>query len=253
MPSGGPSSPSAKTRRSNKTPSAPMLKAVNRRPIDSATIRVRWSGVMAMPLGKSRSRATTLAVSSGSTRTMTPPLKACDPMYARPFLSTSMSPRSGRGRSPGATINSDPPGRTPRPDGEPPGSGSVVIDPLRVTVCTASPSMSENHSRPSNQRGPSPKQNPVASGVSPSTIAVIKDIQFSRDRPVVRVDLGGVDLLEQGVRQRGVFVRLDGHRPSEQRDVFARPAELILDRDASLQAAVAVAVMAKGPNGTDNQ
>ena len=32
-------------------------------------------------------------------------------------------------------------------------------------VCTASPSMSENHSNPSNQRGPSPKQKPWASGV----------------------------------------------------------------------------------------
>ena len=57
-----------------------MLNAVSRRPIDSATIRVWWSGVMAMPLGKSRSRATTLTVSSGSTRRMTPPWKACDPM-----------------------------------------------------------------------------------------------------------------------------------------------------------------------------
>src|ERR1700744_2470015 len=159
--------------------------------------------------------------------------------------------RSSR-RSSVDTISSEPSGRNPRPDGETPGSGSVVIDPLTGTVCTASPSISENHSRPSNQRGPSPKQNPVASGVSPSTIAVIKGIQFSRDRPVVGVDLGGVDLLEQGVGQRGVFVRLDGHRPSEQRDVFARPAELILDRDASLQAAVAVAVMAKGPNGTEH-
>ncbi len=46
-----------------------------------------------------------------------------------------------------------------------PGSGSVVNAPPRVTVCTAWPSMSENHNSPSNQRGPSPKQNPSASCV----------------------------------------------------------------------------------------
>src|SRR5258708_33568994 len=42
--------------------------------------------------------------------------------------------------------------------------------------------MSENHNRPSNQLGPSPKQNPVATGVSPSTTAVIDPVQFSGDR-----------------------------------------------------------------------
>ena len=63
-------------------------------------------------------------------------------------------------------ISSVPSGRNPSPDGAWPGSGRVVISPCRVTVCTASPSMSENQSRPSNQRGPSPKQKPLASGVS---------------------------------------------------------------------------------------
>ena len=40
MPSGGPSSPSAKTRRSDSDPSAPMVNAVSRLPVDSATISV---------------------------------------------------------------------------------------------------------------------------------------------------------------------------------------------------------------------
>ncbi len=62
-------------------------------------------------------------------------------------------------------INSDPSGRNPSPDGAWPASGSVVMSPCRSTVCTASPSMSENHNRPSNHRGPSPKQKPLASGV----------------------------------------------------------------------------------------
>ena len=43
---------------------APMANAVNRRPTDSATISVLPSGVMTIPLGKSRSPATTVTVSS---------------------------------------------------------------------------------------------------------------------------------------------------------------------------------------------
>src|SRR6478672_13683898 len=72
---------------------SPMANAVNRRPTDSATISVLPSGVMTIPLGKSRSPATTVTVSSGSTRTMTPPSRAWDPTYARPRSSTTMSPR----------------------------------------------------------------------------------------------------------------------------------------------------------------
>ena len=61
-----------------------------------------------------------------------------------------------------------PSGRNPSPDGWWPVSGRVVCSPRRLTVCTASPSMSENHSSPSNHRGPSPKQKPSASVVSVS-------------------------------------------------------------------------------------
>src|SRR5215212_2148586 len=66
MPSGGPSSPSAKTRRYESDPSPPTVNAVRRLPTDSATISVDPSGVMTIPFGKSRSCATTLTALSGS-------------------------------------------------------------------------------------------------------------------------------------------------------------------------------------------
>src|SRR3954470_8071341 len=69
--------------------------------------------------------------------------------------------------------------RKPSPDGACPGRGSVVMSPSRLTVWTASPSMSENHSSPSNQRGPSPKQKPLASGVSVAPLQNTRQVSRS--------------------------------------------------------------------------
>src|SRR5690349_10540027 len=76
-----------------------------------------------------------------------------------------------------------PSGWNPRPDGACPGSRSVVMSPCRFTVCTASPSMSENHNSPSNHRGPSPKPKPPASFVS-STAPLQITRQVSRSQGV---------------------------------------------------------------------
>src|SRR3978361_1055423 len=83
----------------------------------------------------------------------------------RSAMGTTVSPSyRNTSRSSAEAISSAPSGRKPRPDAEGPGSGRVVSEPAMFEVCTASPSMSENHSKPSNQRGPSPKQKPLASG-----------------------------------------------------------------------------------------
>jgi len=71
----------------------------------------------------------------------------------------------------------------------------------------------ENHSSPFEPaRALAEAESRWPSGVSPSTVAVIERIQFSCDRRVVGVDLGWVDLLEQGVGQRCVLVGLDRAR-----------------------------------------
>ena len=151
MPSGGPSRSSAKIRRS-----------------DSAAVRAdRERGQSpADRLGDDQGRAVRRddhsvgevevvgddgGVSSGSTRTMTPPSRAWDPTYARPGrrrpcrrgwrAPVRTGRRCGRRcrRRTASTcrfsveaINSEPSGRKPRPDGAWPGSGSVVIDPAQV-------------------------------------------------------------------------------------------------------------------------
>ena len=71
MPSGTRWPISAHTRRSVSPPSSVIVNAVSRRPIDSATIIVRPSGVITAPFGNFMSSATTVIEPSGSTRVMT--------------------------------------------------------------------------------------------------------------------------------------------------------------------------------------
>ncbi len=72
-----------------------MVKALSRRAVDSATIKVVPSGVIAMPLGKSRCSATTVTWSSGSIRTITPP----------PTLPVAaLAPDAGLGSNIGAAV-----------------------------------------------------------------------------------------------------------------------------------------------------
>ena len=62
------------------------------------------------------------------------------------------------------TMSSEPSGSQPRPEGSRPGNATTVSSvPSSVTVCTASPCMSENQSRSSRQRGPSPNTRPSVS------------------------------------------------------------------------------------------
>ncbi len=188
MPSGGPSRPSAKVRRSLSDPSGAMVNAVNRRPVDSATIRVVRSGVITIPLGKSRSSATMADRAIGIDSRDDAALAClrsdiCAPGGVDDHVAEVRRHEVGQigDRFDGVSVvaqelavarrtrsatcrRAESPGRT--------GGGRAAEArsgrPCRLTVCTASPSMSENHSSPSNQRGPSPKQKPSASVVSVS-------------------------------------------------------------------------------------
>ena len=91
-------------------------------------------------------------------------------------------------------------GGTPGPDGEWPGSGNVVSEPRMSAVCTASPSMSENHSSPSNQRGPSPKQKPLASGVGDHPVMPLQITAKVSRTAGVGVNPGGRRVASLGVQ-----------------------------------------------------
>ena len=107
---------------------------------------------MTMPLGKSRSSATTVTVSSGSTRTMTPPSRRLgSDVRAAAVVDDHVAEARGHdvgqvgdgrrrfrrrsavpARFSVEAISSDPSGRKPRPDGAWPVSGSVVMSPVQV-------------------------------------------------------------------------------------------------------------------------
>ena len=196
MPSGRRRGSSAHTLRFDSVPSAAMSKAVSRDPIVSATTRVRSSGVMTVPLGKARSVAAHCTVPSDWTSARSAEriiagsrasTKACRskpklPTYARPTASTTMSlqwkvatpDRSACGssrppvkrsscRSSIDTTTRSPSGSQPSPLDCPSTCTRTVTRPSRSTDFTAWSYMSLNHSSPACQRGPSPKQSPVAS------------------------------------------------------------------------------------------
>ncbi len=196
-PSGMTSPSSAHTRRPWSAPSGAIVKAVTRRAIVSPTISVRPSGVMTLPFGNSNPSAATdtspPAVTRASTvaRRGSPVLRSKPkfPTYAVPSDATTMSlqlpvaiddrsawvttwpscsTRSTR-RDSIATTRRRPSGNQPRPLGGSSISSSTRRDPPSSTLDTACRWKSENHNRPSCQRGASPKPTPSRRTGRPGT------------------------------------------------------------------------------------
>lgn len=89
--------------------------------------------------------------------------------------------------------------------------------------------------------------------VAMTCISDVKPTQFSHDPGVVSVDVRGIDHPEEAIVQRSVFVGFDRHGAGEKRDALARLGEVVGDRHATLEAAVAVAIMAEIPDRVEDE